>query len=83
MFEKVNREKLLDLAKQFYNGSDFEKYIEKSLRLKSPLVNQTFEKAVETLKTDFPERTYEWGSVEVHNLQRSVFRALKGLFHLS
>jgi len=78
MFEKVNKEKLLELAKHFYNGSNFERYIERHLLPKSPMVNQTFDKAVEMLKAECPERTYEWGSVEVHNLQRSVFRALKG-----
>ena len=78
MFEKVNREKLLNLAKKIYNGNDFEKYIEKSLRLKSPMVNQTFDRAVEMLKADCPERTYEWRPNEANNLQRSVFRTLKG-----
>ena len=80
MTEQVERNKLLDLAREFYDGQEFDKYIEKSLILKSPMVTYVLDKVVESLKADSPERTYQLGSKETHTLKRSVFRVLKGWF---
>ena len=80
MMEQVERNKLLNLAREYYNGQDFDKYIEKTLIQKSPMVKYVLDKLVESLKAASPERTYQLGSKEIHTLKRSVFRVLKGLF---
>ena len=80
--EKVGRNKLLELAREFYTGGNFEKYIEKinESRHKSPIVKHTFNKVVEALKADYPERTYQLGPKEINTIQRSILRVLKGSF---
>ena len=78
--EQVKRNKLLDLAREFYDGENFDKYIEKTLNQKSPMLKYVLDKVVDSLKADSPERTYKVGSKETYSLKRSVLRVLKGWF---
>ena len=82
MTEQVSRNNLLELAREFYTGGNFEKYIEKcpESRHNSPIVKHVFDKVVETLKSDHPERTYRLDPKEINNIQRRILRALKGSY---
>ena len=82
MTEQVSRNNLLELAREFYTGGNFEKYIEKfpESRHKSPIVKHVFNKVVEALKADHPERTYQLDPKEINTIQRSILRVLKGSY---
>ena len=80
MMEQVSRKKLLEVAREFYNGENFEKYIEKESRHKSPIVKYTFDKVVESLEADRPERSYRMAAKEMNNLKRGILRVLKGSY---
>ena len=80
MTEQVNREKLLEVAREFYTGDIVENYIENGLRQKSPMVTYVYNKVVETLKADWPGRSFQLGSKDTYTLQRSIFRVLKGSY---
>ena len=78
MSEEVNRESLLEIAAEFYQG-DLLGYVRKNLTPKRQLVAQVLNKLIENLRVRHPERNFAVDSLEQANLKQSVCRVMKGL----